>query len=170
MKVKIFHRQTEALKNAIIKEAKPNELPSIQDGWRFNFPRNLSKLLNAKAYVLVLEEDQSKPLGCLIFQMIEGIRPYIAYLESSPRNVGSEKEFESIAGCLIAFSFRLSLMLGQGDFQGYLELDVFEKKSENELKLMSNYSAKYGFQRISNTRMCLFDDHGHQLINDYLIL
>lgn len=168
MKVKVIHRKTKVIKNALIKEAKSTELPSIQEGWNFNFPRNLSKLSDAKAYVLVLEENQSKPLGCLIFQMLNGNRAYIAYLESSPENIGEEKEFERIAGCLIAFSFKQSLILGQGDFQGYLELDVSEKKLENEIKLMSNYSTKYGFQRISKTGMCLCDDYGHQLIEEYL--
>lgn len=168
MKVKILDRQSGQIKSALILEAKGNDLPSLQEGWNFNFPKLLRKLSNAKAYMLVLEDEPQIPLACLIFQMVNGELPYIAYLESSPQNKGITKIYDWLAGCLIAFSFQQSLIRGSGHYKGYLELDVGEKKAKNEEKLMSVYSAKYGFKRYSQTGMCLSDAEGMALIQEYL--
>ena len=101
--------------------------------------------------------------------MVNGTGPYIAYLECSPENKGKNKKFDWVAGCLIAFSFKQSLIRGKGDYQGYLELDVQEKRDVDAIKVMSNYSKKYGFKRYGLTStMCLVDDDGHKLIEKYL--
>lgn len=168
MKVKILDKKSGQIKNALILEANAKDLPSLQEGWDFNFPKLLQKLSNAKAYRLVLEDQPQIPLACLIFQMVNGEVPYIAYLESSPENKGSTKIYDWLAGCLIAFSFQQSLIKGNGHYKGYLELDVGEEKAKNEEKLMAVYSAKYGFKRYSQTGMCLSDEDGLALIQKYL--
>jgi hypothetical protein len=169
MEVKILEKSSGKLRNGLILEAKATELPTIHDGWVFNFPNRLKESPNAKAYKLVLEGELEILLGCLIFQMVGGIRPYIAYLECSPENKGKSKKFEWIAGCLIAFSFKQSLIRGKGDYLGYLELDVQEKQDIDTIKLMSNYSNKYGFRRFGQTTtMCLADEDGFNLIREYL--
>jgi hypothetical protein len=168
MKVKVLDKKSGQLKNALILEANAKDLPSLQEGWDFNFPKLLRNLKNAKAYKLVLEEEPETPLACLIFQMVDGKLPYIAYLELSPQNKRRTKKYDWLAGCLIAFSFQQSLIRGKDHYQGYLELDVGEKKSENEEKLMKVYSSKYRFKRFSQTGMCLSDEDGLLLIKEYL--
>ena len=56
-------------------------------------------------------------------------------LESSPENVGRDKRFERIAGCLLSYAVRLSLSL---DFEGCLTL-------LSKTDLIDHYEKKYMF-------------------------
>ena len=168
MKVKIIKVATAEEINAVIKEGKVSEMPSIQQNWRFNFDKQLKKLKNATGYILVTEEAPNVIQGCMIFQLIDKKTPYMAFVEVAPHNKKGIKEYANVAGCLIAFAWQLSVIQGVGDYNGMLQLDVMEEKKEDEVKLMALYSTKYNAKRWDGTTMVIIDDDGEALVAKYL--
>ncbi|CAA9203035.1 hypothetical protein [Flavobacterium collinsii] len=96
--------------------------------------------------------------------MKEKIEPYMAYVEIAPHNKGKVKEYDNVAGCLIAFACRLSFTKGEG----YLAFDVFEEDKEDEIKLMSLYSTKYNAFKLGDTSMIISPEGGQKLIDEFL--
>lgn len=170
MDVKIKRIEGNVLVDAKISDSKlvKVNLPSVTDGWRFNFSK-YGKQKGFETYVLVSEETSDKIEGCLTFEMKEKVEPYMAYVEIAPHNRGEVKEYENVAGCLIAFACRLSFIKGEGDFEGYLAFDVLEETKEDETKLMAVYSSKYNALRIDNSKTMLIPPAGGQkLIDEFL--
>lgn len=168
MNVKILKVATDELKQATIRNGQPIKLPSMHDGWRFNFNKLIHKLPYANAYVLVSDETPNVIEGCLIFQMRDKVIPYMAYVEIAPHNKDKPKQYEHVAGCLIAFAFKQSLLYGKGDYKGLLTFDVLEQDPGDQKKLMSMYSKKYNAVKVDDTTMLIMDDAGHKLIEKYL--
>ncbi|WP_198952507.1 hypothetical protein [Mucilaginibacter sp. MD40] len=110
MKVKIIKAATMEEVAALIKKGKVAELPSIQQGWRFNFDKELKRLPNATGYLLITEETPSVIEGCMIFQLIDKKEPYMAFVEVAPHNRKDKKKYDRVAGCLIAYAYQLSLI------------------------------------------------------------
>jgi len=168
MKVKILNVSKDELTDASIMDGKKFTLPSMHNGWRYSFDK-LSKILpNAETFVLVTEETPEIIEGCLIFQMINREVPYMAYLEIAPHNQADPKRYEYVAGCLIAFAFKQSLIKGKGYFKGQLFLDVLEEQKEDEIKLIGLYRKKYSARLLGDTRLVIIDDDGHALIKEFL--
>jgi len=167
MKVKILEISSGELVDATIKERKFN-LPGLHDGWRFSFDKQILKLPNTTAYVLVTDETQEAIEGCLIFQMKNKIIPYMAFVEVAPHNKTDAKRYDYVAGCLIAFAFRQSIIQGKGDYKGWLAFDVMEEKEDDQIKLMGMYSLKYGAVKVDETQMYIMDDAGDALMEKYL--
>lgn len=169
MQVKILKIEHGVLVDAKINEQKAN-LPSLHDGWRFNFEKH-AKTKNSTTFVLVTEEAPEIIEGCLIYKMLNDEEPYMAYIEIAPHNKGQNKKFDLVAGCLIAFACRLSFTYGKDHFKGWLAFDVQEENKEDEKKLMLLYSKKYKAQRIENTTtMIISPTNGEALIEKYLPL
>jgi hypothetical protein len=167
MNVRILELSSGDLVNAIIRKGTAVEMPSIHDGWRFNFNKHI-KAANTTAYVLVTEAAPDTIEGCLLFQMKNKEVPYMAYVEIAPHNKGNDRIYDYVAGCLIAFAYQQSLIHGQNDYKGMLFFDVLEEKKEDQLKLMALYSKKYGAKRYDGTTMVIIDDDGDNLIQEYL--
>src|ERR1035437_10091996 len=107
MKVKIIRLlDNQAMEAQIIKPVRVS-LPSITDGWRFNFKKH-SKKANFETYILVCSETPDQIEGCFIFQLKYTQEPYMAYIEVAPHNRGKNKQYDKVASCLIAFACRLS--------------------------------------------------------------
>lgn len=168
MNVKILKIETDELVSAKIGDAKKIELPSLHDGWRFNFNKHSKELPNSETYILTTEETPEVIEGCLIFQMIDKKIPYLSHIEVAPQNRNNPKKYEHVAGCLIAYAFKLSLLRGKGDYKAQLFLDVKEEFEEDAEKLISVYRNKYGALRLGETRLVIIDDFGHILIEKYL--
>lgn len=144
------------------------QLPSLTNGWRFNFRSNTKKE-NLQTYLLVCDETPEIVEGCLSFKVRNKVEPYMAYVEIAPHNKGKNKQYESVAGCLIAFACRLSFISGEGAFKGWLAFDVLEKDKAAETKLMAVYSSKYGALRIKDTTtMVISPEGGEKLIDEFL--
>lgn len=131
MNVEILEIKTDKLVAAQIRSGAQNEMPSIHDNWRFNFNRHINKP-NRTAYVLVKEESPKKIEGCLIFEMKNKETAYIAFVEVAPHNKGNKKQYDYVAGCLIAFAFKQSLIKCKGDNKGMLFFDVKEESSSDQ--------------------------------------
>lgn len=167
MKVKILRVTSGVLADASIK-GRSIKLPGLHEGWRFAFDKLIKKLPYATAYVLVSEETPQVIEGCLIFQLKDNLIPYMAFVEVAPHNKRDPKKYDYVAGCLIAFAFKQSLIQGKGDYKGWLSFDVLEEKKEDQLKLMSHYSKKYHAVRADETTMYIMDEQGETLIKEYL--
>lgn len=169
MNVRIIVLGTGEKADALIIEGKLSEMPSIGDNWKFDFKKQLKNLKDAKGYLLVREDSPQLIEGCMIFQLIDKKRPFLAYIEVAPQNKGEEKTHDHVAGCLIAYAFKLSLMRGIGEYKGALYFKIGEEKKENEIKLMTLYSTKYNAYRLGDSNiMAIYDEDGKQLIDRYL--
>jgi hypothetical protein len=170
MKVKIREVTEAELKEALIREGKGKELPSMHNNWKFNFATQLKNLSNAKAYVLVTADASQTPQGCMIFQLVEKVIPYMAYLETAPHNRGIAKKYDDVAGCLIAFACKLALTSKDENHRGYLTFNVGEKDLADEKKLIEIYLKKYGATHIANTTtLYIPPEIGEKLMAKYLI-
>jgi hypothetical protein len=166
--VRIRHRESGELVNAIIRRAVPRQMPSLHDGWRFNFDRH-SRPAHTYAYLLVLEDSPEVIQGALIFQLLDGgVLPYMAYVETAPHNKGNQREYDEIAGCLIAHAFTLTFIYGRDPYQGQLFFDVLEENPEDQERLVQLYREKYGALRLGETRLLIIDDFGEVLVARYL--
>lgn len=169
MNVRILRISKNELVDAKILNAKSTKLnlPSISDGWRFNFKKQ-AKEYNHEAYILVSDETPDIIEGCLIFEMKGKVEPYMAFIEVAPHNKDSIKRYERIAGCLIAFACRLSFIKANEPYKGYLVFDVLEENKEDEVKLMALYSIKYNALRYRETTMIIVPEGGEKLITEFL--
>jgi hypothetical protein len=168
MNVKIIKVATAEEVGALIKKGKVSEMPSMQQNWRFNFDKELKKLTGATGYLLVTEESPDVIEGSMIFMLNKKVVPYMSFVEVAPHNKSNKRRYDQVAGCLIAYAFRLSIVEGKGDYKGMLFFDVMEENKENEVKLMALYSAKYNAKRWRDTTMVIMDDDGEALVNKYL--
>jgi len=96
MKIKILKIEPNELVDAEIIEGKNRKLPSIHEGWRFNFSKH-SKQKGVQSYILITEENPSIIEGCLIYKMKNDIEPYMAYIEIAPQNKGKNKKYDLVA-------------------------------------------------------------------------
>ncbi len=69
---------------------------------------------------------------------------------------------------LLLYGFKLSLIMGKGDYKGLLFLDVREEKEEDQQKLMRTYSQKYSAKLYVGGTMVIMDEGGEELIKRYL--
>jgi hypothetical protein len=168
MKVKIIKTSTEEWINALIKKGTISQMPSIQQGWRFNFDKELKKLSGAIGYLLVTEETSDVVEGCMIFMLNKKMIPYMAYLEIAPHNKKDKRKYDHVAGCLIAFAYQQSVIYGKDHFRGILFFDVMEENKADEIKLMALYSSKYYAKRWDGTTMVIMDEDGEALVRNYL--
>src|SRR6218665_2245732 len=146
MNIRIIRISDAQFIEATINPARNIILPSITDGWRFNF-KKYSKYKGHKTFVLICEETPGTLEGCLIFRMKDEIEPYIAFVEIAPHNKGIERRYDKVAGCLIAYACRLSFLHGTSYYKGWLAFDVLEENKIDEIKLMNVYCKKYGALR-----------------------
>ncbi len=136
---------------------KTHLIPKKKDGWSFDW---LKEYKAKSSSIYCLKESLSERIHGLI-QLIEDDGMLIMELiELAPINIGSSKEFENVAGCLIAFGCRESLKLNTA-YKGYL---TFVSKT-NLVKL---YKSKYLATQTIGTRMYIDPNSGETLINKYL--
>src|SRR5690606_29820815 len=113
MNVKIIRISDNEPVHAEISSPGALALPSVADGWRFNFKKHAKKP-DFQTYILVCTETPAIIEGCLIFQMRGKAEPYMAFIEIAPHNAGKNRKYDKVAGCLIAFACRLSFIHGKG--------------------------------------------------------
>lgn len=132
-------------------------VPKKKDGWAFDWLKAYKA--NSKS-IYCLKERLTERIHGLI-QLIEDDGMLIMELiELAPFNIGSSREFENVAGCLIAFGCRESLKLNT-PYKGYL---TFVSKTS----LIEFYKSKYLATQTIGTRMYIDPNSGEILINKYL--
>lgn len=167
MNVKILETETKyEIKSHIHLVSKnKSKLPSLKDGWRFNFSKH-SKRKDFETYILTADQTPEIIEGCLIIESKSPHQVYMAFIEVAPHNRGHLKKYERVAGCLIAFACRQSFIKGK---EGYLAFDVIEEEKNDEIKLMKLYSQKYKAVRLDNsTTMIILPEGSEKLIKEFL--
>ncbi|MDQ3110147.1 MAG: hypothetical protein M3R17_09645 [Bacteroidota bacterium] len=104
--------------------------------------------------------DTDEMLGLMSIQYVpHALAIKIRLLESGKSNVGSTKQIDGIAGCLISWACRLSFING---FHGSIYLIA---KSE----LIECYKKKYGMRQLGKTQTCEIEqEQAKKLINEFL--
>lgn len=143
-----------------------DRLPSIHDGWRFNFSKH-SKGKDYETYTLTTDRSPEIIEGCLIINTNTPYQVYMAFVEVAPHNMGNNKIYDRVAGCLIAFACRQSFIRGKED---YLAFDVMEEEKANKIKSMNLYSKKYHAVKLADTdtTMIIIPEGSEKLINEFL--
>jgi hypothetical protein len=144
-----------AKKEAVTEPVTSQDYKSIKKGKRFQFKWDSEK--QNEVYKLRLS-DSNEILGLMsLIEFNNWIK--INLLESSEENVGKEKQYDRIAGCLIAYACRLAFV------RGYDGVVALEPKTE----LAKHYMQKYGFQ-IAGIHIYTELRNSEALINEYLRL
>jgi hypothetical protein len=133
--------------------------PFKKDGWNFNW-RKLVREESGTAYLLRTLNSPEKIEGALHLRIISGMM-IMEVLELAPWNIGkTNKRFDFVAGCLIAFGCRESIKI-EGAYKGFL---VFMSKSN----LIEWYVKKYKVELALGQRMFISSENGERLIGEYL--
>ena len=167
MKTLILEVDSDELIRGLIREGKKAELPSIKDGWLFNFDKHVQPK-NKTAFVLVKEDTPSFIEGCMIFSLHETFGPYMDYLEVAPHNKGQNGKYKRVSGCLIAFACGLSFAQGVDEDKGILTFQAYSDNTNSTKKLEKFYRMKYGAIMNPLGFMEIHQDRSRQLINEYL--
>ncbi len=167
-KVKILDIATGTLVPATIRKAKPAELPGIQDGWIFNLNRH-ARARNTTAWVLTADHTPEEIEGCMLFEWKDKIMAYMSYLEIAPHNKSPHKRYDHVAGCLIAYAFKMSYGAADENYKAMLVFDVKDEDKKRAEKLMALYSQVYSAVRYGTTTTMLIQDRsGDQLVKEFL--
>lgn len=135
------------------------KLPFKKDGWKFDWNK-LLKEKNSIIYILRLKKSPNSIEGMLQLKTENGML-IMQVIENAPHNYGSSnKRFDYVAGCLIAFGCRESFSL-IGPYKGFL---TFTSKTN----LIELYKTKYGASQALGQRMFIDDTNGLKLIDKYL--
>jgi hypothetical protein len=117
--------------------------------WEAESEKEVYKLqLEATGVILGLMAIEDTP---------QEMRIDINVLEASKANVGQNKIYEGIAGCLIAFACRMAFLNGYGGFVSLTPKTL----------LREHYKDIYGFVEMG-TKVCSFDENSRLLIKNYL--
>ena len=135
------------------------KMPLKKDCWNFNW-NSLLKVKETKTYVLRLKDKPSSIEGIMQLRL-ENSMLIMDLIEIAPHNIGSSnKRFDFVAGCLIAFACRESFKIS-GEYKGYL---TFVSKTN----LIDWYKKKYGAIQALGQRMFIDEKAGLKLISKFL--
>ena len=145
---------------AKIEEITKKDIPLKKDGWNFNW-RKLYKTDGGKVYKLTLINSPQKVQGVLMITFFNDEMVFMNNVEVSPGNLGKDKLYDYVAGCLISFACLLSFQIGKETYNGFLS---FESKTE----LVELYQNKYGATFAMGNKMFIEPQAGKKLIEQYL--
>lgn len=141
---------------AEIKKLLSSEFELLTNSNRFRFDWTLER--HSDVYKIFLISESDNILGLMSISDDENLRLIdIELIESSLENQGKSKEYEFIAGCLIAFAVSLSYE------RGYLGVVTLSPKNQ----LIDHYRLQYGFEEIGY-QMMTSGENSMRLIKKYL--
>jgi len=145
---------------ARIEEIFRKEIPLKKDGWNFNW-RKLYKTEGGKLYKITLVNAPQKIQGVVMISFFNEEMVFMNNVEVAPGNLGKNKRYDYVAGCLIGFACLLSFQIGKGAYNGFL---TFESKTE----LIDLYQDKYGATFAMGNKMFIEPQAAKKLIQQYL--
>jgi hypothetical protein len=117
-------------------EMRISDFATVQKGNEFLFEWELEK--RHEVYKLFLKEEENTILGLIsLIDYPDKLRIHINLIEVAIEQVGKGKEFDHIAGCLIAFACSLSF---KKNYEGFVSLTP-------KTNLIRLYQEKYGFRQ-----------------------
>ncbi|WP_235299815.1 hypothetical protein [Portibacter marinus] len=132
-------------------------IPTKKDGWNFNWRQEFRQ--RPSTIFVLIEKNSNKLHGVIQLVNDEGML-IMELIEVAPINIGSTKENDRVAGCLIAFGCKESLKL-ENAYKGYL---TFVSKTS----LIDLYKTRYYATQTIGQRMYIDPISGEKLINKYL--
>ncbi len=167
MRVLIREVKSNEFVGGLIREGKNSEMPSIMDGWLFDFSKNIQQ--KGKASFILVREDTPKVFeGCMIFSLHETFGPYMDYLEVAPHNKGDGGKYKRVSGCLIAYACGLSFEKGTDEDRGILTFQAFSENDKSTKKLEEFYRDKFGAILNPFGFMEIHQEQSGKLIEEYL--
>lgn len=141
--------------------AKDSELKDLQSkGWNFNW--SADELKKTNVYKLTLRND-TKIQGLVSAEIGRGV-VYVALAESSPHNLGKNKQYKGVGGHLFAIAIKLSLALG---FGGYVYFDA------KDMDLVRHYAETLGAERVRTKyhdyRMEIAEENAPKILDKYTL-
>lgn len=148
-------RKTGELFKAKIQRLEDEQFKLIESDERFGFDWNKEKDYDIYQINLANSEDV---LGLISLEDIsKELRIFMRLIEVSKENQGAEKEYENIAGCLIAYACMIAFAK---DYEGFVSLIP-------KTELIDHYRNNYGFVE-GGTHMYLEGKRTEAFIEKYL--
>lgn len=136
--MKILHRKSGELHEATIELVQNEDWEIIEKSGKFLFNWKKEK---KRIVQKIRRKIESEVLGLVSFEDIpKEFRIHIHLIENSNSNKGRHKEYDFVAGCLIARTCEIAF---EKNYDGFVSL---EPKTE----LVSLYKEKYGFRAMGN--------------------
>lgn len=156
--MRLFNIKFSKYEKAKINRIEPEDYKQIKMSNQFVFDWSLEKKQRYDVYKIYLIDEEKKTLGLLSLKDIkEEFRIHINLIEVSVSNVGREKEYDHIAGCLIAFAAQLAF---EKSYDGFVSLIP-------KTRLIDHYCEKYGFEQYGR-QLGLGHEASTNLIKEYL--
>lgn len=153
--MKIIYKESGEPFEAVIELVEEEDWPIIEENEGFSFRWIEEKDQIVHKIKLVVENEI---LGLISIEDIpKELRLHIRLIEVNNQDIGQNKRFEKIAGCLIGFTCELAFKKG---YEGFVSL-----YSKTELE--EHYILKYGFQRFGRNLFVELEQ-SQRLIKKYL--
>jgi len=143
---------------AKIKQVEGEAFKPLTRDKRFSFDWTVEERDDREVYQIHLLDQDEKILGLMsVSDIKDEMRIHINLIELSEENVGKDKEYDRIAGCLLAFACRLSLSRGYDGFVSLVPKSL----------LIEHYCQKYGFRQFGR-QLGILSESASRLITEYL--
>ncbi len=153
--MKVLHKKTGDLHEAIIELVEDEDWEIIEKSneFIFNWKKEKKKIVHK-----IRLKIEPKILGLVAIEDVpREYRIHIHLIENSESNKGRQKEYDYVAGCLIAHTCEIAF---DKEYDGFVSL-------EPKTKLIPLYKGKYGFREMGRY---LFTElsNSEELIKKYL--
>lgn len=131
------------------------------NGWNFDW--NSNELNDTEIYKLTIDNDNIIQGLVAIKDNAANYAIYLKLAESSPSNIGKNKQYEGVGGHLFAIAVQKSIDRGYGGFV------YFEAKNKS---LVKHYQETFGARNIGGIhqyRMIIDEEAGKKLLKKYTL-
>ena len=136
--MRIENTKTGKFRKVKVDSLEKGDQKKIKNSDQFEFDWRLEKKKENNLYKLYLLDEKDEILGLLSLKDIKDeLRIHINLIEISKRNIGRDKKYDRIAGCLIAHACQLSF---DKSYDGFVSLVP-------KTRLIDHYCKHYGFEQ-----------------------
>lgn len=160
MRIQIYDSETGLSIDSEIQIIEKKLLPLNKDGWNFNW-RELHKIEGSLFYKISCIQTPKIVEGILMLTLFNGEMLFMNNIELAPKNIGTNRKYEKVAGCLLAYACRKSFEIGSGSYNGYLSFD-------SKTDLIELYQNKYDATLAMGNKMYFSPEAGKKLMKRYL--
>lgn len=154
--MKLKNVKKRSLEEAKIHQISEEDYHAIKESPQFKFNWNVER--GNSVYKIVLTDDRQNILGLMsLVDVSKEQRIHIRLIEVSIKNVGKGKQYDYIAGCLLAYACQLAF---ERSYDGFVSLVP-------KTALIALYCSKYGFTQYGR-ELALSPSSSLALIKKYL--
>ena len=160
MLTQIYDREKDTNVDSEIVPVSKKLLPLKKEGWNFNW-RELFKTEGSLFYKLSCRHTPELIEGIQMLSLFNNEMLFMNNIELAPKNIGTNKKYDNVAGSLLAFACRMSFEMGSGNYNGYLSFD-------SKTNLIELYQNKYGATLAMGNKMYFTPEAAKKLMKRYL--